>query len=178
MMHSAVRLLKVGVHLVLGKLGYRLVKLPKNQPVLPLDVESKNRSSPDSADAVAPCAVEVAAIRELKQKAFAHAISGSSNDLGPDYLEPLKALVHLQHQYRQSLKLDEPAIRIIGGDWLRNIGQIAHLDCYFKLKALKMVEASETIICLDGGTPVNQSLLSYYAPYARWVVPNKAMTGF
>ena len=186
-MHSAVRLLKVGVHLVLGWLGYRLVKLPKNRTVLPLDVESKNRSSPDSADAVAPCAVEVAAIRELKQKAFAvQRLVDAEGVRDASVVERVKkleeidssqALVHLQHQYRQSLKLDEPAIRIIGGDWLRNIGQIAHLDCYFKLKALKMVEASETIICLDGGTPVNQSLLSYYAPYARWVVPNKAMLG-
>lgn len=120
MIHNAVRLLKAGVHLVLGRLGYKLVKLPKDRPVLP--VESKNLGSPDGADAFAPVAVKVAAIRKLKQEAFEHTMPGYGNVLEPDWLEPFKALVHLQHQYRQDLKIDQPAIRIIGGDWLRNIG--------------------------------------------------------
>lgn len=34
MIHSPIRLLKLAVHLVLGKLGYGLVKLPKDRPVV------------------------------------------------------------------------------------------------------------------------------------------------
>lgn len=40
-----------------------------------------------------------------------------------------------------------------------------------------MLEPSETIICLDDVAPANQSLLSYYVPYASRVVPNKEMLG-
>ena len=119
----------------------------------------------------------VATINKAKQNAFAHTRHRHGNDLGLDFLEPFKTLVHLQHQYRQDLKIDQPAIRIIGGDWLANIGQIAHLDIYFKLKALKMLEPSETVICLDGVTPANQSLLSYYAPLASRIVPNREALG-
>ena len=188
MIHSAIRLLKSGVLLALSKLGYGLVRLPKDWPTPPAsqaagldqgrsDAGSTNLDSPDGAEAFVPAAAEVAAIRKLKQQAFEHTVRRYGNDLGLDFLEPFKTLVHLQHQYRQDLKVDQPAIRIISGDWLKNIGQIAHLDIYFKLKVLKMLEPSETVICLDGITPVSQSLLSYYAPFASRIVPNKMMLG-
>ena len=188
MIRSVIRLLKTGVRLAFAKLGYGFVRLPKNCPVSPvpqaadvgqgqLGAESKNPHSPDETEAFAPVAAEVAAIRKLKQKAFEHTIRRHGDDLGLNFLEPFKTLVHLQHQYRQDLKVNQPAIRIIRGDWLGNIGQIAHLDIYFKLKALKMLEPSETIFCFDGVTPANQSLLSYYAPFASRIVPNKMILG-
>ena len=137
MFRSTIRLLKSGVRFALGKLGYGLIRLPKDSPVSPASqaagvdqgqsgAESKNTRSPGEKDASAPVAAEVAAIRKLKQKAFAPLNNG--DDPGPDFAERYKTLVHLQHQYRQDLEIDQPAIRIIGGDWLRNIGQIAHLD--------------------------------------------------
>ena len=188
MFRSTIRLLKSGVRFALGKLGYGLIRLPKDSPVSPASqaagvdqgqsgAESKNTRSPGEKDAFAPVAAEVAAIRKLKQKAFEQTVHRHGDDLGLDFLEPFKTLVHLQHEYRQNLKSNLPAVRIIGRDWLQNIGQIAHLDIYFKLKALGMLEPSETIICLDGTTSVNQSLLSYYAPFASRIVPNKIILG-
>ncbi len=73
----------------------------------------------------------------------------------------------------RSASLDLPAIRVIGSNWLYNIGQIAHLDIYFKLETLGMLGPGETIICLDDATPVNRSLLSYYAPFASRIVANR-----
>lgn len=189
MTRSVIQLLKSGVRFTLAKVGYSLVRLPKGRPVSPESkaasvdqshsgFESRNPHFPDESEAFASVAAEVVAIRRLKQEAFEHTIRHRGSGFGPDFLDPFGTLVHLQHQYRQDLKIDhQPAIRVISGDWLKNIGQIAHLDIYFKLKALKMLEESDTIICLDGVTPVSQSLLSYFAPYASRIVPNKTILG-
>lgn len=117
------------------------------------------------------------ALKKAKQRAFLHTNRGQANDLGLDFLDPFKRLLDLQQQYRQHLPSDQRGIRIIGGDWLVNIGQIAHLDKYFKLKALGMVEPSETVICLDGLKPANHALLSYFAPFASSIVPNREALG-
>ena len=176
MFQAAIRLLKSAVHRALGMLGYRLVRLhePAPPPPLPtysdwnlLGVESSTKSVdlnlPYQLAASAAAREAVAAIEEQKKE----------QTKKRDY----QTIVRLRQQYRRDLKIDRPAIRIISSDWLKNIGQIAHLDVYFKLKALGLLEPSETIICLDGVTPVNRSLLSYYVPFAKHVVPNRAALG-
>src|SRR3989344_950805 len=171
---GVIPLFKRVVHRALGLLGYRFVKLSKEPPALVvtqvtypdwslLGVESSSNTVdlklPDGIAASALAREAIAAIKEQETKHDYHAI------------------VRLRRQYRRDLKIDKPAVRIIGSGWLKNIGQIAHLDIYFKLKALGMLEPSETIICLDDVTPVNKSLLSYFAPFASHVVPNRAALG-
>jgi len=173
MFQAALRLLKSTVHRALALLGYRLVRLSNNDKRARraalttysdwnlLGVESSAKSIdlnlPYQLTASTAAREAVAAIEKRKKEAH--------------------AIVRLRQQYRRDLKIDRPAIRIISGDWLKNIGQIAFLDIYFKLKALGMLESSETIICLDGVTPANKSLLSYYVPFAKHVVPNRSALG-
>lgn len=174
MIHSVIRLLKSAVLLTIGKLGYAIVKVPK-EPIIEVKLPAAGESRPQPSPKLA--GTPKIELEKARQKAFDHTTRRRGDDFGLDFLEPFKTYVHLQHRYRQELKSDQSVIRIIGGDWLRNIGQIAHLDIYFKLKALKMLEPSETVICLDGVTPANQSLLSYYAPLASRIVPDRAALG-
>lgn len=166
--------LKPAIQRILGMLGYKLVRLSKDKRTPPsiemtysdwslLGVESSNKTVDlNLPHGIAESVVAREAVAAIEEQKTKH-----------DY----QAIVRLRQRYRRELKVDQPAVRIIGGDWLKNIGQIAHLDIYFKLKALGMLDPSETIICLDGVTPVSKSLLSYYAPYARHVVPNRAALG-
>lgn len=174
MIQSAIRLLKTAILLAIGKLGYAIIKLPK-EPIIEVKPPAAGESCPQPSQKLA--GTPKIELEKARQKAFDHTTRACGDDLGLDFLEPFKTFVNQQHQYRQELKNDQSAIRIIGESWLQNIGQIAHLDIYFKLKALKMLEPSETIICLDGVTPANRSLLSYYAPLASRVVPDRAALG-
>lgn len=174
MIRNAIRLLKRAILVAIGRLGYAIVKLPK-EPLIEAKPPAAGESRPQpSAKLEGTPKTE---LEKAKQKGLAHSTRICRDDLGLDFLEPLKTYVHLQHRYRQELRKDHSTIRIIGADWLKNIGQIAHLDIYFKLKALQMLEPGETIICLDGVTPANQSLLSYYTPLADRVVPDRASLG-
>lgn len=114
----------------------------------------------------------IAAIDRLKREAIdpATARPGSA-------LAPMRALVKLQKKFRRDFGVDKAGFRIIGRAWLNNIGQIAHLDTYFKMKVLNWLEPGDTIVCCDGGTPVNWALLACFAPYVRCVVADKSYLG-
>ena len=170
MIDSVIRRLKQAIQFTLGLFGYRLVRLPKKPPVISYsDWDLFGIEPSGNAAKGRPLPLDIAGLRLNTSASTAVTVikeQKRKQDGG--------SVVRLHHQYRRDLKLDQPAIRIIGGEWLKNIGQIAHLDTYFKLKALGMLEPSETIICLDGVTPANKSLLSYFAPFAKYVVPNRA----